>query len=106
MTASPDDNLTFDQTLAELERAVRDLEDGDLGLEDALGRYERGIGLLKRCYGRLREAEQKVQLLTGMDAEGRPVVQPFDPAPADVAAGDAKRRRTKKTDDGQPSIPF
>ena len=29
---------------------MRDLEDGRLGLEDALARYEHGVGLIKRCY--------------------------------------------------------
>lgn len=81
MTASPDDNLTFEQALAALEEIVRELEDGQIGLEEALGRYERGIHLLKRCYRQLNEAEQKLQLLTGMDLEGRPLLQPFEPSP-------------------------
>ena len=48
MTNSPSE-LTFEQSLAELEQVVRDLEDAQLGLDEALGRYERGVGLIKRC---------------------------------------------------------
>jgi exodeoxyribonuclease VII small subunit len=78
MSDSPPDNLTFEQALTDLERIVRELEDGQTGLEEALARYETGIGLLKRCYSQLREAEQRILLLTGTDAEGRPVLQPFE----------------------------
>ncbi|MFO0851263.1 MAG: exodeoxyribonuclease VII small subunit [Gemmataceae bacterium] len=45
MTESP----RFEQALAELDRILRDLEDGTTTLDDALARYERGVGLLKLC---------------------------------------------------------
>ena len=82
MSNSPSDNLTFEQALAELERIVRELEDGQTGLEESLARYEIGVGLLKRCYSQLRQAEQRIQLLTGVDDEGRPMTRPFDHAAA------------------------
>jgi len=74
--ASPD-TLTFEQALIELERTVRELEDGRLGLDEALARYEQGVGLIKRCYGRLREAEQRILVLTGTEDDGRPILQAF-----------------------------
>ena len=96
MADFPPDNLTFEQALAELERIVRDLEDGQTGLEDALARYEAGVKLLKRCYAQLRQAEQRILLLTGTDEEGKPITQPFDhAATADADQSDAKRRRKK-----------
>ena len=55
MSELPTESLSFEQSLAELDRIVRDLEDGQLGLEEALGRYETGVGLLKRCYAQLRQ---------------------------------------------------
>jgi exodeoxyribonuclease VII small subunit len=104
MNEFPNDNPTFEQSLAELEQIVHDLEDGQLGLEEALGRYEKGVGLLKRCYGQLREAEQRILLLSGLDAEGQPITQPFEhTATAEIARGEPKRRR-KKSD--EPEIPF
>jgi exodeoxyribonuclease VII small subunit len=104
MNDALDENLSFEQSLVELDRIVRDLEDGQLGLEDALGRYEKGVGLLKRCYTQLREAEQRILLLTGIDADGQPITKPFaHTATAESAQPDSKRRRKK--DDG-PQIPF
>jgi exodeoxyribonuclease VII small subunit len=104
MSDSPNENLTFEQSLTELDRVVRDLEDGQLGLEDALARYEAGVGLLKRCYAQLRQAEQRILLLTGTDAEGRPVTQPFEhAATADTANADPKPRRKKEE---EPEILF
>ncbi len=104
MSESPNQNLTFEQSLAELDRIVRDLEDGQLGLEDALNRYEAGVGLLKRCYAQLRQAEQRVLLLTGTDAEGRAVTQPFEHAATlDAANADSKRRRKNEN---EPPILF
>jgi exodeoxyribonuclease VII small subunit len=99
MSDSPADSLTFEQSLAELDRIVRDLEDGQLGLEEALGRYEIGVGILKRCYTQLRDAEKRILLLTGTDAEGQPLTQTFEhAATAEPNSGEAKRRR-KKSDE-------
>jgi exodeoxyribonuclease VII small subunit len=74
--------LSFEQSLAELEKVVRDLEDGQTGLEVALERYEHGVGLLKRCYGQLRTAEQRILELTGKDDKGAAITRPFDHAPS------------------------
>lgn len=71
---------TFEEALVELERIVRDLENGDTGLEQALLRYEQGVGLLKRCYGQLRKVEQRIVELTGKDETGNPVLRPFEHA--------------------------
>jgi exodeoxyribonuclease VII small subunit len=79
MEASRDapETMSFEQSLAELQQVLRKLEDGETGLEDALASYEKGIGLLKHCYAQLREAEQRILLLAGVDENGRPVTQPF-----------------------------
>src|SRR5438270_14011801 len=66
MTDCVPDELTFEEALAELEGIVRGLEDGQTGLEESLARYEKGVGLLKRCYGQLCEAEQRIMLLAGV----------------------------------------
>ncbi len=74
----PTESPTFEQALAELERIVRDLEDGRTDLEGAMRRYEQGVGLLKRCHVQLRHAEQRINELIGTDAGGNPVTRPFE----------------------------
>jgi exodeoxyribonuclease VII small subunit len=77
MSESQNDGRTFEESLLDLERIMRELEDGRLGLEDALSRYEQGVGLIKSCYQQLRQAEQRILLLTGIDDEQQPILQPF-----------------------------
>jgi exodeoxyribonuclease VII small subunit len=69
---------TFEEALEQLEEIVRSLEAGDISLEESLAKYESGVGLLKGCYALLRQAEQRILLLTGEDAEGKPITQPFE----------------------------
>jgi exodeoxyribonuclease VII small subunit len=68
---------TFEESLIELERLVRELEDGRLGLDEALSRYEQGVGLIKACHEHLSRAEQRILVLTGTDDNSQPVLQPF-----------------------------
>ncbi len=61
--------LTFKEASVELERVVRQLESGDLELEDALARYTRGVELLRSLRDRLAHVEQKVQVLLDSTSE-------------------------------------
>src|SRR5947209_12865564 len=101
MNDSPADNLTFEQALTELEGIVRALEDGQTGLEESLARYEQGVGLLKRCYGQLRQAEQRIQLLAGLDDDGKPILKPFDHTATAEAENKELKRPRKKNSEGE-----
>ena len=70
----------FEAALGRLELIVRQLEDGDIGLAEALEQYEQGVKLLKECYGLLERAERRIELLCGMKPDGQPITQPFDPS--------------------------
>ena len=70
--------VPFEQALGELDGILRELEDGTTTLEDALARYERGVALLRQCYGQLRDAEQRVKVLTGLGEDGTADLKPFD----------------------------
>lgn len=76
------DTTTFEEALVELERIVRTLEDGQTGLEESLSQYEKGVGLLRRCYGQLRQAEQRILVLTGQTEDNGPALKPFEHAPS------------------------
>jgi len=61
MTAEKKINL--ENSLANLESIVEELESGDLPLEKAMKKFEEGIKLTRGCQAALREAEQKVDIL-------------------------------------------
>lgn len=58
--------------MAELETLVERLEEGELPLEDMLKQFERGVALTRRCQDALKQAEQKVQILSGNSADAEP----------------------------------
>jgi exodeoxyribonuclease VII small subunit len=95
--------LTFEQALAELDSILRELESGTTNLEDALARYERGIGLLRQCYAQLRDAEQRVKLLSGLSDDGGAELKPFDHVATIEIAKASVRKITKTPRD--PGIP-
>lgn len=66
----------FEQALAELEQLVERMEQGELSLEQSLKDFERGIALTRACQGALKDAEQKVQILTGQG--GQEELEPFE----------------------------
>jgi exodeoxyribonuclease VII small subunit len=53
----------FEQSLAELEKIVEEIESGDLPLETALKKFETGVKLSAACAEKLNEAEKKITLL-------------------------------------------
>jgi exodeoxyribonuclease VII small subunit len=56
--------VSFEQNMQEIEKIVADLERQAVPLEEAIGLYEKGIGLIKQCQKILTDAEQKVTLLS------------------------------------------
>ncbi len=54
---------TFEQALERLEVIVGQMEDGTLGLDDLMARFEEGQALIRFCNGKLNEVEKKVELL-------------------------------------------
>lgn len=87
---------TFEQALARLETVVRDLEEGQIGLDEALARYVQGVKLLGHCQTLLDRAERKIALVSGLDADGKPVCTPLDDAVLSLEekARTRSRRRT------------
>ena len=65
MTGEASDDLSLEGSLAELEKIVRALEEGDLTLEESLKAFERGVSLVRRCNSLLDGAEQRIEILTG-----------------------------------------
>jgi exodeoxyribonuclease VII small subunit len=68
---------TFESSLDELEKVVRELEGGDLALERSLELFERGMGLSDSCRKQLEAAETRVDML--IRKEGKLTAEPFRP---------------------------
>ena len=58
-----EDRLTFEQALSQLEAIVAAIEQGKVGLEEAIGQYEKGMKLVHYCRTVLADAETKIQKL-------------------------------------------
>ena len=67
---------TFDQSITRLDEIVRQLEQGNVPLEDALKLFQEGTALVDTCGKLLDKAEQKVAKLS-KGADGAPVESPF-----------------------------
>ncbi len=67
---------SFEQALAELESLVETMEQGELSLEDSLKSFERGVLLTRTCQQALKEAEQKIEILTENNPDAEP--EPFE----------------------------
>lgn len=76
--AEEPESVDFESSLSELEVIVRRLEQGGGPLEQALADYAQAIVLLRACHGRLEHAERKIEILSGVDANGNPVTRQVD----------------------------
>jgi len=54
---------SLESALAELEKIVSSMEEGELPLERSLTAYKRGAELLKYCQAALQDAQQQVKVL-------------------------------------------
>jgi len=72
------EEMSFEQSLRELEEIVSRLERGDVELEQSIAIYERGEALRGHCDQLLKKAEARIERIT-LDANGRPRgVEPLD----------------------------
>lgn len=87
---------TFEESLNQLSEIVRELEQGNLTLDESLARYEQGIQHLGQCQAKLAKAERKIEVLSGFDRDGNPITQRFDDKEMTLQqkAANRSRRRT------------
>lgn len=60
----PAEPFQFESALAELEELVESMEKGELGLDESLQHFERGVALTRACQKALKQANQKIKKLT------------------------------------------
>ena len=56
--------VKFEAAVEQLESIIDRIESGEVGLEDCLAQYERGMALIKQCRAILAKAEQKIAELS------------------------------------------
>jgi len=71
------ENLSFEETLAELEAVVEKLESGTLALDQTVALYQRGRALATRCQQLLDAVELRIQQLVP-DGDGGHDVADFE----------------------------
>jgi exodeoxyribonuclease VII small subunit len=81
--------LKFEQAIEQLEQLIEQIESGELGLEESLTQYERGMALIDRCRQVLSSAEQRIAELTvtpqgGLEAVGEAEASDLAPLEAEL----------------------
>jgi exodeoxyribonuclease VII small subunit len=99
------DQPTFEEALKRLEDIVHLLEEGNVGLNESLERYEEGVRLLRLSYDILQKAERRIELLSGVDAAGNPITEPLDgTATIDQAPTGTRRSRRRAAPTNPPDL--
>ncbi len=70
------ENLSFEESLTELDIIVQSLERGELSLDESMTLFERGLNLSKVSQEKLQTAEQKVKIL--LERNGQVGLSDFD----------------------------
>ncbi len=99
---------SFEAALVSLEEIVSELEEGQVGLADALARYEQGVKLLKQCYELLQHAERRIELLSCIGSAGEAITEPFSDAPQSLeekAQARSQRRSRAKPAKTEATLP-
>ncbi len=63
------ENLSFEKSLEKLESIVRELESGNIELENAIEKYTEAMKLVKSCSDKLNEATKKVNKILKENGE-------------------------------------
>ena len=69
--------IKFEEALKKLEKIVSDLEKENVTLDKAILQFQEGMKLAKLCAGKIKEAEEKIEILA-KDEKGRSGTKAFD----------------------------
>ena len=66
---APADKLSIEEIFTELDGIIRNLENGEVSLEDSFEYYEAGMTLVKTCGGKIDKVEKQILVLNGNNTE-------------------------------------
>jgi exodeoxyribonuclease VII small subunit len=58
-----EEKQTFEQALSELEKIVKKVEQGEIGLEESIEKYAQGMKLITHCREILDQAEKRIETI-------------------------------------------
>ena len=70
--------MTFETALNNLDGIIKDLENGNIPLEDAISKYTDAMNLVKICQEKLDNATEQVNKIIGTDGEVKDLLMKED----------------------------
>lgn len=67
--AKEEKEKTFEENLENLEKIVKDLESGNIPLDDAIEKFTKAMKLAKLCDNKLKNAEEKLNSILNKDGK-------------------------------------
>lgn len=67
MSKTEEKELTFEESLEQLENIVKKLESGEVPLDDAITEFNTAMKLAKRCDEKLKSAEDAITKIVSSD---------------------------------------
>lgn len=55
--------MTIEEQLQKIQEIAALLEQAEMPLEEALAKYEEGIGLIRRCSGQIDKVEKRIRMI-------------------------------------------
>ena len=69
--------LTFEESMENLEKIVKELEEGNLTLDESVKKFKEGMDLSKKCNDMISNAEKEISILIEKE-DGTVVEEDFD----------------------------
>ncbi len=75
--ATPASPKSFEEASARLDELVRQMESGQLPLDDMIAAFEEGRKLVAYCNAKLTEVQKRVEKIKAAEADGSLTREPF-----------------------------
>ena len=76
-TAKKPSPKTFEEASARLDELVRQMESGNLPLDQMIAAFEEGRRLVAFCQAKLTEVQRRVEIVKAQEADGTLTREPF-----------------------------
>jgi exodeoxyribonuclease VII small subunit len=84
MARKDEKQVTFEQAMAQLEKIVSQIASGEIGLEESVAMYEKGMEMVQHCRTILDRAEKRIEMLS--QSNGALSAEPVNPSTEDPDA--------------------